>query len=287
MNEQQESPTDPPAGTPTESPAEPLAETFTYPSSAGYARVNGLDLYYEIHGTGQPLVLLHGGLHTIDLSFGGILPALATTRQIVAVELQGHGHTGDIDRAPTLSHLADDVVALLDHLGIDRADFFGISLGGLTALQLALTRPARVNRLVLASTHYRPDGYHAEILAPDARPGSARMPTEGDFQEMYEAYVKVAPDPSRFETFAEKLQPTVHSFEGWPAESLAGLEAPVLLLVGDTDFVRLEHAVEMHELIPGSRLGVLPATTHSNLPRRADLVVPMVRAFLTTPAEAG
>ncbi|WP_260476099.1 alpha/beta fold hydrolase [Streptomyces sp. WAC 06783] len=104
-------------------------ESTTYPSSAGYAQVNGLDLYYEIHGTGQPLVLLHGGMLTIDLTFGGILPALATTRQVVAVELQGHGHTGDIDREPTLSCLADDVVGLLDHLGIDRADVFGFSLG--------------------------------------------------------------------------------------------------------------------------------------------------------------
>ncbi|WP_030022985.1 alpha/beta fold hydrolase [Streptomyces monomycini] len=261
-------------------------ESGTYPSSAGYARVNGLDLYYEIHGTGQPLVLLHGGLLTIDLTFGGILPALAATRQVVAVELQGHGHTGDIDRDPTLAYLADDVVGLLDHLGIGRADFFGFSLGGLTALQLALTRPARVDRLVLASTHYRPDGYHPEVLDPRARAGSRRMPTESDFQEMYEAYAKVAPDPGRFEAFAEKLQPTVHAFEGWPARALAGLEAPVLLLVGDTDFVRLEHAVEMHELIPGSQLGVLPGTTHSDLPRRADLVVPLVRAFLRPPADA-
>lgn len=261
-------------------------ESGAYPSSAGYARVNGLDLYYEVHGAGQPLVLLHGGLLTIDLTFGGILPALAATRQVVAVELQGHGHTGDIDRDPALVYLADDVAGLLDHLGIDRADFFGFSLGGLTALQLALTRPARVNRLVLASTHYRPDGYHPEILDPRAQPGSRRMPTESDFQEMYEAYAKVAPDPGRFEAFAEKLQPTVHAFEGWPARTLAGLEAPVLLLVGDTDFVRLEHAVEMHELIPGAQLGVLPGTTHSNLPRRADLVVPMVRAFLTPQADA-
>ncbi|MEN2417291.1 alpha/beta hydrolase [Streptomyces rimosus] len=256
-------------------------ESTTYPSSAGYAQVNGLDLYYEIHGTGQPLVLLHGGMLTIDLTFGGILPALATTRQVVAVELQGHGHTGDIDREPTLSCLADDVVGLLDHLGIDRADVFGFSLGGLTALQLAVTRPERVDRLVLASTHYRRDGYHAEILDPHARPGSPRMPTESDFQEMYEAYVQVAPDPGRFEAFAEKLQPTVHGFEGWSAETLAAMEAPVLLLVGDTDFVRLEHAVEMHGLIPGSQLGVLPGTTHHNLPRRADLVVPMVKSFLT------
>ncbi|WP_244409584.1 alpha/beta fold hydrolase [Streptomyces albofaciens] len=256
-------------------------ESATYPSSAGYAQVNGLDLYYEVHGTGQPLVLLHGGLLTIDLTFGGILPALAATRRVVAVELQGHGHTGDIDREPALSHLADDVVGLLDHLGIDRADVFGFSLGGLTALQLAVTRPARVNRLVLASTHYRRDGYHPEILDPYAGPGSPRMPTESDFQEMYEAYVQVAPDPGRFQAFAEKLRPTVHGFEGWPAETLAAIEAPVLLLVGDTDFVRLEHAVEMHGLIPGSQLGVLPGTTHRDLPRRADLVVPMVKAFLT------
>ncbi|MFH9425552.1 alpha/beta fold hydrolase [Streptomyces sp. NPDC017529] len=262
-------------------------DSTTYPSSAGYARVNGLNLYYEVHGTGRPLVLLHGGMLTIDLTFGGILPALAATRQVVAVELQGHGHTGDIDREPALSYLADDVAGLLDHLGIDRADVFGFSLGGLTALQLAVARPARVDRLVLASTHYRPDGYHPEVRDPSARPGSPRMPTESDFQEMYEAYTEVAPDPGRFEAFAEKLQPAVYAFEGWSAQALAGIEAPVLLLVGDTDFVRLEHAVEMHGLIPGSQLGVLPGTTHRDLPRRADLVVPMVKAFLSRSGPPG
>ncbi len=130
------------------------------------------------------------------------------------------------------------------------------------------------------------DSYHPDVVDPRAQSVSRRMPTESDFQEMYEAYAKVAPDPGSFEAFAEKLQPTVHAFEGWAARDLAGLEASVLLLVGDTDFVRLEHAVEMHELIPGSQLGVLPGTTHSDLPRRADLVVPMVRAFLTPPADA-
>ncbi|MET9296394.1 alpha/beta fold hydrolase [Streptomyces sp. NPDC003077] len=263
-----------------------VSSTITPPPSAGYARVGALEMYYQTYGEGRPLVLLHGGLLTIE-SFGGLIPALAARRQVIAVELQGHGRTADIDRTPSPEHFADDVAALLDHLGIARADVFGYSLGGLVALQLAIARPERVDRLVLGSTHYRHDGYHAEIFDARTPPGSRRMPTEQDFQDMHDAYVRVAPDPGHFQVFADKLSSVVGTFEGWPAEALAAVTAPTLLLVGDTDFVRLEHAAEMHGLIPDARLGVLPATTHMELLRRTDLLLPMLEAFLDPAAVRG
>jgi pimeloyl-ACP methyl ester carboxylesterase len=148
-----------------------------------YAPVNGLQLYYEIHGSGKPLVLLHGGLMTIDLNFGPLLEPLAEGRQVIAVELQGHGHTADTSRAMTIETLAGDVVALLDHLGIAEADLFGFSLGGLVAYAVALGAPARVGKLIVASADaHRPPGRESVPLDED------RMPTPADFQAMRDAY---------------------------------------------------------------------------------------------------
>jgi pimeloyl-ACP methyl ester carboxylesterase len=241
------------------------------------ASVNGLHLYYEEHGSGPPLVLLHGGLHTISLSFGALIPHLAASHRVLAVELQGHGHTADIDRVPTYPDLADDVAALLDHLGIERADVFGYSLGGLVAIELGLRHPARVGRLVLASTHYRPDGYHDL-----SDPASVRMPTPAEFAEMEQEYRRVAPDPDHWEAFAEKLNGIVHTAPGWSADEMRRLAAPVLLLIGDTDFVRIEHAAEMLELIPDAQLAVLPGTRHTELMLRTDVLAPLVAGFLTS-----
>jgi pimeloyl-ACP methyl ester carboxylesterase len=248
--------------------------------TSGYANVNGLKMYYEIHGTGKPMVLLHGGLLTIDLSFSAILPALAKNRQVIAVELQGHGHTADIDRDLTLQFLANDVVALLDHLDIERADLFGYSFGGLVALQVAMTYPERVDRLIAAATHFRADGYHNEILDPKLWESSTRMPTENDFQQMREAHAAVAPDPSQFDSTMAKAQPVVDSVDGWSLDDLRGITAATLLVIGDHDFVRIEHAAQMHELIKNSQLAILPNTTHMGLVRRADLLMPPVEGFL-------
>lgn len=248
--------------------------------SQGYAAVNGLRMYYEVHGEGRPLVLLHGGLLTIDLSFGGVLPELAADRQVIAAELQGHGRTADSDRDIDLRYLADDVAGLLDHLGVARADVLGFSLGGGVALQLALDHPDRVSRVVLASISYADGGFHEEISDPARHATSTRMPTAEDFRQMREAYVRVAPDPGHFEAFAAKVSQAANSLKGWTAEELGGIAAPALLVFGDHDFIRLEHAVEMHGLIPGAQLAVLPGTTHMGVMRRADLIVPLVRGFL-------
>ncbi|MDT7599592.1 MAG: hypothetical protein QOK26_1669 [Pseudonocardiales bacterium] len=246
-------------------------------TQGAYATVNGLRMYYEVHGSGRPLILLHGGMLTIDLSFGAVLPALTEQHQAIGVELQGHGHTEDIDRAPRLDVLADDVVALMDHLGLERADILGYSLGGLVATELAVRHPGRVDRLVLVATHFRPDGYHPEIFDP--RQDSPLLPTEAHFAEMQRAYAAVAPDPDHFEAFLERLQPTVVGFRGWSDEQLRALTAPTLLVIGDRDFVRVEHAAAIHDLIPNAHLAVLPNCTHMDLMRRADLL-PAVRPFL-------
>jgi pimeloyl-ACP methyl ester carboxylesterase len=254
-------------------------------TTSGYAPVNGLRMYYEVHGerngAQRPLLLLHGGVLTIDLSFADVLPTLAATRQVIAVELQGHGRTADIDRETTLEHFAEDVVGLLDHLGIDVADMWGFSLGGLTALQTVIRHPERVGRLVLASVHYRHDGYHDEIQDPALQAGSTRLPTPAEFQEMQETYARIAPDPEHFEAFTAKLQGVFQAWKGWTDDDLRGITSPTLLMVGDHDFVRLEHAVEMHHLIAGSQVAVLPGTTHNGLMRRADLVLPIAKEFFS------
>jgi pimeloyl-ACP methyl ester carboxylesterase len=239
-----------------------------------YAPLNGLQLYYERHGTGRPLVLLHGGLMTIDLNFGPLLGPLAAGRQVIALELQGHGHTADTDRPMTIEALAGDVVALLDHLGIAAADLFGFSLGGLVAYAVALGAPARVGKLIVASADaHRPPGRES------APPGDDRMPTPADFQAMRDAYDAAAPDPSHFDELAAKTSAMVHEFPGWTDE-LRFLQVPTLLVFGDRDFSPLPDVVEMFEMLPNAQLAVLPATTHVGVTRRPREMLALITPFL-------
>src|SRR4051794_38987036 len=143
--------------------------------SSGYADIDGLHMYYEVHGTGSPLVLLHGGMLTIDLNFAGLIPTLARKHQVIGVELQGHGRTGDVDRPLTPAALARDVVGLLDHLEVAAAHVFGHSMGGATAMELAVNHPGRVRSIVAASVSVRPDGLHEEFTDPDKQVTSTRM----------------------------------------------------------------------------------------------------------------
>lgn len=240
-----------------------------------YATVNGIRLYYEIHGRGRPLVLLHGGLHTIGLSFGPLIGPLAATRQVIAIELQGHGHTADTARPMTIGALAGDVIALLDQLGIDGADLFGFSLGGLVAFQIAFRVPARVGKLIAASADpYRPPGRESAPLDGD------RMPTPADFQEMHDEYGKAAPDPAHFGEFAARVSAMVHEFPGWTAAELGALAAPALLIFGDRDFSPLPDAVELYGLLPDAQLAVLPGTTHTGVPRRPAGLLALITPFL-------
>src|SRR5437588_1754152 len=239
-----------------------------------YAPVNGLQLYYEIRGSGRPLVLLHGGLMTIDLNFGPLLEPLAAGRQVVAVELQGHGHTPDTDRPMTIEALAGDVVALLDHLGIAEADLFGFSLGGLVAYAVALGAPTRVGKLIVASADpHRPPGRESAPLDDD------RMPRPADFQAMRDAYNAVAPDPAHFDEFAARTSTMVHEFPGWTDE-LRSLQVPTMLIFRDRDFSPLPDIVELCELLPNAQLAVLPGTTHVGVSRRPGELLALITPFL-------
>src|SRR5579872_6829130 len=261
------------------------------PVESGYAPVNGLEMYYEIHGSdgsGPPLVLLHGNLSTIGTSFGKVLPALAATRQIIAVEQQGHGHTADIDRPFSIGQWAQDTTALLRHLKIEQADFLGYSSGGAVALAIALRTPALVRKLVWAGgTSYRRDGLYPELLA-----GSEAMkPEDLDGSPFQQAYASVAPHPENWHQLVMKIADLDRSIEDTPSETIAALKPPALLIIGDSDIVRPEHVVEMFRLLgggvigdlaglPRSQLAVLPGTTHVTLVNRADWLTSMVLAFL-------
>ena len=236
-----------------------------------YVDVNGVHLYFQEYGLGPPLVLLHGGLLTIELSFGAIIPALAEHHRVVAIELQGHGRTADIDRPMNFEHLAVDVVGLLDQLGIEQTDVFGFSLGGLTTYQLLVDHPGRIRRAVVASADHRND--RGGEIHPE------RLPTEADFAAMREAYAAVAPDPAHFDAFAEKAVALVHGFAGWTDDQLRAIEVPVLVLIGDTDFILVPNAAEAAELLPQGQLAVLAGTTHLDLTRN-ELVPPVVESFL-------
>ncbi len=255
----------------------------------GYAPVNGLNMYYEIHGSGRPLVVLHGAYMTIG-TMGPLVPSLAETRQVIAVELQGHGHTADIARPLTYEQMADDTAALLGHLGIGQADVFGYSMGGGVALQLAIRHPGLVRKLVAASATFNSGGLHPELLTmietitPDAFAGSPWL----------DEYARVAPTPDNFPTLVEKLKQLDLTPQDWPSESIRAIAAPTMIIIADSDAVRLEHAVEMFRLLgggvmgdlaglPRSQLAVLPGTTHVSLIDRAEWLLSMMTPFLDAP----
>ncbi len=260
-------------------------------TTQGYAPVNGLEMYYEIHGAGgTPLVLIHGAFSGVGTSFGRLLPALAKNRQVIAVELQGHGRTADIDRPLTIPHLADDVAALLRHLGVTGADILGYSLGAGVALELALQHPELVRKLVLTSLSYSRDGFHPGLME-----GMSMLePAHLEGSPFHREYLDTAPNPQDFPTLVAKVKRFNEEIPAWSAEALRSIQAPVLTVIGDSDIVRPEHAVEMFRLfgggvagdnvgLPDSRLAVLPGTTHVTVVHRADWLATMVEEFLDTP----
>jgi pimeloyl-ACP methyl ester carboxylesterase len=267
------------------------AENRSNTLSQGYASVNGLEMYYEIHGTGQPLVLLHGAFSAIDTSFGKILPGLARSRQVIAFELQAHGRTADIDRPLTLEKMADDVAAALQQLGFERADILGYSMGAGVALQVAIRHPQVMRKLVLASVTYTLSGVH-----PGLMDGLAEMKPEMMYgSPWHEEYTRIAPQPENFDTLFAKKTKMDRQIKDLPAGTIQAIKVPTLLVIGDSDLVRPEHAVEMFRLLgggvfgdtpaglPNSQLAVLPGTSHVTLVDRADWLVSMVDAFLDAP----
>jgi len=257
------------------------ATTPSVPTSSGYADVNGLHLYYEQHGeTGSPLVLLHGGVLSIDLNFTALIPRLAPRHRVVAVEMQGHGRTADIDRTVSPATSASDVVALLDHLGIDRTHVLGHSMGGAVALELAVSHPDRVRSVVPISITVRPEGMHADFSDPEAMATSTRMPTAADMAAMRSTYERLSPHPEHFDEFLAALSASQEDLRGWTDEQLATVTAPVLYVIGDHDFTTVEHAGFMLEKTRGSQLLVLPGTTHMQATERVELLDPALAAFL-------
>lgn len=254
--------------------------TLTAPHTSGYVDVNGVHMYVEQYGQGSPLVLLHGGMMTVELAYASLIPGLAQHSTVIGVELQGHGRTADIDREITPAALAGDVVAMLDELGLESADVLGHSMGAAVALELAVNHPGRARRVVAASASVRPDGMHEDLTDPARMATSTRMPTAEDFAAMKQAYARLSPHPEQFDAFLARLSASNADLRGWSDEQLAGITAPVLLVIGDRDFTTVEHGALMLHLIPGSQLAVLPDTTHMEVTRRADLLLPMLARFL-------
>jgi len=246
-----------------------------------HEQIDGVPIWYEEHGEGtaRPLVALHGGITTFGGSFGDVLPWLTEDRRVIGVELQGHGHTPDTGRAMSIERFGDDVAEVIDRVaGGGPVDVWGFSLGALTATSLALRHPGKVGRLVLAASNLRPDGYHPEITA--AEQDDPRLPTEEEFAAWQADYEAVAPNPADFFPFLERMQPVVHDFDGWSSEEIRSITAPTLLVIGDRDFVRLDHAAEMLDLFPDCRLAVLPATRHTEVMQRTDELRALVGPFL-------
>jgi pimeloyl-ACP methyl ester carboxylesterase len=259
--------------------------------AGGYVSVNGLEMYYEIHGTGEPLVLLHGAFSAIGTSFGEVLPSLAESRQVIAFEMQAHGRTADIDRPLSYEQMADDTAAALRQLGIEKADFFGYSMGAFIALHVAIRHPEVVRKLVFASATYDLGGVHPGLLD-----GLAEMKPEMMHGSMWhEEYTRIAPHPEDFPTLFAKKTQMDRNVEDVPSEVIESIEAPTLIIIGDSDLVRPEHAVEMFRLLgggvfgdtpaglPKSQLAVLPGTSHVTLVHRADLLLAMIPPFLDAP----
>jgi pimeloyl-ACP methyl ester carboxylesterase len=233
----------------------PRAERVAPVVERGHAPVRGISLYYEEHGRegGVPLVLLHGGGSTIEVTWVRILPFLAASRRVIAVEEQGHGRSGDRDGPVTFEGSADDVAALLRHLGVERADLFGFSNGASVALQVAIRHPVLVRRLVFASAFTRRDGARPELWEFIAKADFSNMP-----QPLKDAFLRINPDEQKLRAMHDKDAARMRAFSDVPDGALRAVAAPTLILLGDRDVVRPEHAVELARLLPDARLSILP-----------------------------
>ena len=263
------------------------ATTVAESQATGHrVKVNGMQMYYEVSGAGEPLIVLHGAYMNIP-TMGAIIPKLAQTHKVYALELQGHGRTPDIDRPITYPNLADDVAAFMDAVGLAKADVFGYSMGSVAGLQLAIRHPAKVNKLVFASGSYDVKGFQPEFTAmiPQMTVDMfVGMPLAADYR-------KLAPNPNGFPELVRKLIALEKEPMAWEAEVKA-LKTPVLIITGDADVVTLEHSVGMFRLLGGgvagdmgkplaaSRLAVLPATAHTAVITQVDLLHALIEPFL-------
>src|SRR5262245_33889871 len=256
--------------------------------TTGYAPVNGLKMYYEIHGSGEPVVLLHGAFMSISGDWNDWINELSKTRKVIAVEMQGHGRTADINRDLTYENLSDDVAGLLDYLKIPSADIVGYSLGGGVALQCAIRHPEKVRKVVSISAVIRSDGWVKE-----GKDALAKLTAEVFRGTPFEAeYKRLSPTPDKFPDFVKHVVAIAMSSYDFGADNLKATKAPMFFIHGDADGVRLDHIAEMYRLKGGgdvhgdmrprseSRLAILPDTTHVTLMNRRQTIVPMVNDFL-------
>jgi pimeloyl-ACP methyl ester carboxylesterase len=260
-----------------------LVEAVTAQSNGKYANVNGLKMYYEIHGKGFPLVLIHGGGSTIGTTFGRILPTLAKTHQVIAVEMQAHGHTPDIDRPLSFEQDADDVAALLKHLNISKADIFGFSNGASTTLQIAIRHPEVVHKIVVASTMYKKAGSYAWFWEMMQKATFEGMP-----QPYKDAYLQINPDKDALYRMYQRDVVRMQTFKDIKEEEIKGIQAPALIIVGNNDVASPEHAVEMYRQMQKAKLLIVPGGHGDYIGELATLkpdnneypVVPMIEDFL-------
>ncbi|HEY7641587.1 MAG TPA: alpha/beta hydrolase [Steroidobacteraceae bacterium] len=264
------------------------ATVYAQQPVTGYAPVNGLKMYYEIHGKGEPVVLLHGSFMTLTtFNWQDMIAALAKSRQVIAIEMQGHGRTADIDRDFSYENLADDVAALLDYLKIEKADVVGYSMGASVAMETAIRHPQKVRKVVSISGVFRANGWVQEVL--DAYPHFTAEAFKGSPLET--EYKRLSPTPNAFPTFIKRAISMDLKPYDFGAARLKATPAPMFFIHGDADGVRLEHIAEMFRLkgdeIMGdmrqrsaSRLAVLPDTTHVTLMQKIDVIAPMINDFL-------
>ncbi|AMS42093.1 alpha/beta fold hydrolase [Aminobacter aminovorans] len=257
---------------------------------AGHAEINGVNYYYEIHGEGEPLLLLHGGLGSIDM-FGPVLPALSKNRQVIAVDLYGHGRTALTDRKMSMIDMGDDMAGLLKKLGYDKADALGYSFGSGVAFRLAVQHPETVRRLALVSAAYAQDGFYPEMLPMQAQVG-AGMAEMMKQTPMYQTYAAVAPKVEDFPKLLDQMGEFMRQPYDW-AEDVKTLKMPVMLVYGDSDMYRPEHIVKFYQLLGGglkdagwmrenmsqNRLAIIPNRTHYDVffaPELATTVLPFL-----------
>jgi pimeloyl-ACP methyl ester carboxylesterase len=252
---------------------------------SGYSEVNGLAIYYEIYGEGKPLVLIHGGGSTIQTSFGRIIPQLARKRKVIGVELQAHGRTNERDTDLSFEQDADDTATLLKNLHIARADIFGFSNGGSTGMQMAIRHHDMVDRIIIGSVFYKRSGAPKQFWNFMDQATIEQMP-----KQYKDTYIEIAPDPENLQTMHDKCARRMLEFKDLSDDQLRSIKAPVLLIIGDTDMVTPEHAVEMYRIIPGCRLAIIPGghgeyieeiTTLKDINEDKAFVVPLIEELLS------
>ena len=253
-------------------------------STHGYSEVNGIKMYYEIYGQGKPLVLIHGGGSTIETTFGRVIPMLAKKYKVIAMDLQAHGRTSDRAAPESFEQDADDVVTLLKNLNISSADFLGFSNGGTTAVQIAIRHPELVDKIVLASALCKRNGVPAQFWDFMKQATLANMP-----EQLKEAYLKDSPTPNGLQVMHDKDVERMVNFRDIPDDQIESIKAPTLIIIGDKDVIKPEHAIEMHRQIANSSLAIIPGvhgeyigeiTTLNSNSKEADFVIPMIERFL-------